>query len=67
MAGKLKTKKAAAKRFSFTGRGKAKYKKAGLRHGMVGKSANRKRAKGSSGYMIAGDAKELHRTLPYGA
>ena len=39
---KMKTKKAAAKRFSFTATGKVKYKKMNLRHILTKKSAKRK-------------------------
>jgi large subunit ribosomal protein L35 len=40
---KMKTKKSAAKRYSFTGSGKVKYKKQNLRHILTKKSAKRKR------------------------
>ena len=40
---KQKTNRAAAKRFKITGTGKATRGHSGLRHGMVGKSRNRKR------------------------
>ncbi|MDR2194535.1 MAG: 50S ribosomal protein L35 [Treponema sp.] len=40
---KMKTKKSAAKRFSFTGTGKVKYKKQNLRHILTKKSTKRKR------------------------
>ncbi|MDR2447239.1 MAG: 50S ribosomal protein L35 [Treponema sp.] len=40
---KMKTKKSAAKRFSFTGTGKVMYKKQNLRHILTKKSTKRKR------------------------
>ena len=40
---KMKTNRAAAKRFKLTGTGKAKRGHSGLRHGMIGKSRSRKR------------------------
>ena len=39
---KLKTKKAAAKRFSFTATGKVKFKRTGKRHNLGNKSSARK-------------------------
>jgi len=40
---KMKTKKAAAKRFSLTANGKVKYKKMNLRHILTKKTTKRKR------------------------
>ncbi len=40
---KMKTNRAAAKRFKLTGTGKAKRGHANLRHGMISKARNRKR------------------------
>lgn len=40
---KMKTNRAAAKRFKLTGSGKAKRARSGIRHGMVGKARGRKR------------------------
>lgn len=40
---KMKTNRAAAKRFKLTGTGKAKRARSGIRHGMIGKSRKRKR------------------------
>ena len=40
---KMKTNRSAAKRFKLTGTGKAKRGHSGLRHGMTGKSRDRKR------------------------
>jgi len=40
---KMKTNRAAAKRFKLSGTGKAKRARAGVRHGMIGKPRDRKR------------------------
>lgn len=40
---KMKTNRAAAKRFKLSGKGKAKRAHSGIRHGMIGKSRRRKR------------------------
>jgi large subunit ribosomal protein L35 len=40
---KMKSNRAAGKRFKLTGRGLAVRAKSGKRHGMIGKSRNRKR------------------------
>lgn len=63
---KMKTKKAAAKRFSFTATGKVKFKRAGLRHGMSNKGRDRKRELRPTGYLIPGDARHAENCLPYG-
>jgi large subunit ribosomal protein L35 len=46
---KMKTKKAAAKRFSLTASGKVKYKKMNLRHILTKKTTKRKRNLRKSG------------------
>ncbi|MDR0709329.1 MAG: 50S ribosomal protein L35, partial [Spirochaetaceae bacterium] len=51
---KMKTKKSAAKRYSFTGTGKVKYKKQNLRHILTKKSAKRKRGLRHAG-ILSGD------------
>lgn len=63
---KLKTKKAAAKRFSITATGKIKYKKPGLRHNTGHKARWEKAQKRHAGYLFTGDAQILKGTLPYG-
>jgi large subunit ribosomal protein L35 len=63
---KMKTKKAAAKRYSFTGSGKIKRTKAGKRHLMTGKTRNRLRNLGQSDLVHKTDLKKAKRTLPYG-
>lgn len=63
---KMKTKRAAAKRFSATGTGKLKFHKMGRRHILVGKSRNRMR--GLKGNFIVNNAnlKQLKRMLGIG-
>jgi len=62
MAYKLKTSRAAAKRFKVTGSGKVKFTRANRRHLLTGKSSKAKRQSRAGGYMQLGDsrtAKEL--------
>jgi len=63
---KMKTKKAAAKRFKFTGTGKVKFKRAGKRHCLGNKSASRKLKLRPAGYLMDGDEKHVRKMLPYG-
>ncbi len=64
---KMKTKKAAAKRFSFTGSGKVKYKKQNLRHILTKKSSKRKRHLRHSGILSDDNVKVIRKQLlPYG-
>ncbi|MDR1211307.1 MAG: 50S ribosomal protein L35 [Spirochaetaceae bacterium] len=64
---KMKTRKSAAKRFTFTGSGKVKYKKQNLRHILTKKSAKRKRNLRRAG-ILSGDNVPVIRKqlLPYG-
>jgi large subunit ribosomal protein L35 len=63
----MKTKKSAAKRFSFTGTGKVKYKKQNLRHILTKKSTKRKRNLRHGGILAAANVPEIRkRLLPYG-
>ncbi len=64
---KIKTKKAAAKRFKFTATGKIKFKRAGKRHNLGNKNAARKLALRSGGIVFSGDRKHVHKCLPYGS
>jgi len=66
MKNKMKTKKAAAKRFSFTATGKVKFKKANLRHIMRNMSRKRKIKMRQAGYLCAGDVGHITQALPYG-
>lgn len=64
---KMKTKRAAAKRFSLTGSGKVKYKKMNLRHILTKKAAKRKRHLRDAGILSEADsAKVRKQMLPYG-
>jgi len=64
---KMKTKKSAAKRYSFTGTGKVKYKKQNLRHILTKKSRKRKRNLRKIGTLSADNAAVIKkRLLPYG-
>jgi large subunit ribosomal protein L35 len=63
----MKTKKSAAKRYSFTGTGKVKYKKQNLRHILTKKSAKRKRNLRHAGLLSADNVPAIkRRLLPYG-
>jgi large subunit ribosomal protein L35 len=64
---KMKTKKSAAKRYSFTGTGKVKYKKQNLRHILTKKSRKRKRSLRKTGILSADNTAAIKkRLLPYG-
>ena len=64
---KMKTKKSAAKRFSFTGSGKVKYKKQNLRHILTKKSTKRKRNLRHAGILSEDNVPVIRkRLLPYG-
>jgi len=63
---KMKTRKAAAKRYSFTGTGKVKYKKQGLRHILTKKSSKRKRKLRKAGSLSAAEVSKVRKLLPYG-
>ena len=64
---KMKTKKSAAKRYSFTGTGKVKYKKQNLRHILTKKSSKRKRNLRQSGILSADNTAAIKKQLlPYG-
>jgi large subunit ribosomal protein L35 len=64
---KLKTKKAAAKRFKFTGTGKVKFKRTNKRHNMGNKSSARKLKLRGPGLLFDGDIKHIEQCLPYGS
>jgi large subunit ribosomal protein L35 len=65
---KRKTKKAAAKRFKFTGTGKVKFKRAGKRHQLGHrKAAKRKLKLRAGGYIFEGDIRHVERCMPYGS
>ncbi len=62
---KLKTVRAAAKRFSKTASGKIKYKKRGLRHMLEHKSKDSKRGLRKTGYIHPRDAANVAILIPY--
>jgi large subunit ribosomal protein L35 len=63
----MKTKKSAAKRYSFTGTGKVKYKKQNLRHILTKKSAKRKRNLRQGGILSGDNVSVIKKQLlPYG-
>nr|WP_193382272.1 50S ribosomal protein L35 [Spirochaeta lutea] len=66
MMPKMKTRRAAAKRYSFTGTGKVKYKKQGLRHILTKKSTKRKRNLRKTGILSDAETERVKKLLPYG-
>jgi large subunit ribosomal protein L35 len=62
---KMKTKRGAAKRFSVTGTGKLKRRKAYLRHILTTKGRKQKRNLGKSVIVDAANAKSIRRMVPY--
>ncbi len=62
---KMKTRKAAAKRYHKTGSGKIKYKKQGLRHILTKKGAKRKRNLRKAGMLSPAEEKRAKVLLPY--
>ena len=62
---KIKTNRAAAKRFSVTGSGKIKYKKRGLRHCLEHVSKDTKRGLGKTGYIDSVDHDNVRKLIPY--
>ena len=65
MSAKMKTRKAAAKRFTVTASGKIKRNKAYKRHILEKKSQKRKRNMRKAAMLTAGDMKLAVRCLPY--
>ena len=63
---KMKTKRAAAKRFSLTGTGKLKFHKMGRRHLLVGKARNRQRRLMGNFIVNNANLKQLKRMLGVG-
>jgi len=62
---KMKTKKAAAKRYHVTGTGKVRYKKQGLRHILTKKNAKRKRRLRLPAILSHVEEKRIRQLLPY--
>ena len=63
---KMKTKRAAAKRFSFTGTGKIKRRKAYRSHILTKMTTKRKRQLRSGTLIAEQDVKEVKKMMPYG-
>jgi len=63
---KLKTRKAAAKRFKLTAGGKIKRGHAFARHILTSKPSKRKRKLGECTLVAAGDVGRVRAMLPYG-
>ena len=63
---KMKTNRAAAKRFRVTSKGKIKRKKAFLNHILSHKTKKRKRNLRIGAYVAASDEREVRNLLPYG-
>jgi large subunit ribosomal protein L35 len=62
---KIKTNRSAAKRFAITKTGKAKHKRANLRHLLSSKSRGRKRNLRSPGTLNKADTKKVRLMAPY--
>jgi large subunit ribosomal protein L35 len=60
---KMKSNRAAAKRFKITGSGRVKRASSGLRHGMIGKSRRRKRKLVGTTMVAAVDEPRILRML----
>lgn len=61
---KMKTRRAVAKRFSATGSGKLKRKRAGLRHILEKRSPKSKKIAGKTDYVHSADMDRLKKCLP---
>ena len=62
---KMKTRRAAAKRYKVTGSGKVMYKKQGTRHILTKKTTKRKRNLRHSGVLSDPETKKAKILLPY--
>jgi len=62
---KLKTNKAAAKRFRVTGSGKIKHKQRGMRHCLEHRSKDAKRNLRQTGYVSDADYRNVRELIPY--
>ena len=62
---KVKTRRAAAKRFTRTATGKIKVKKSFLRHILTKKSSKSKRQKRLTGFVHSSDFNRVSRCIPY--
>ncbi len=64
---KLKSNRAAMKRYRFTASGKVKLARVGRRHNMHQKSEKNKRSLNHPTYLPKADAAHVNRLLPYGS
>jgi large subunit ribosomal protein L35 len=64
---KMKTRRAIAKRFRFTARGKIKRAQAFRSHLLTGRGANRMRRLRRAGLVDKTDQERIRRVLPYGS
>lgn len=64
---KIKTVRAASKRFRFTGSGRIKAQKPGRRHHLHQKAENRKRGLRRTSYFSKVEADKMKTLLPYGS
>jgi large subunit ribosomal protein L35 len=64
-AHKMKTRRAAAKRFNVTGSGKIKFKRAKMRHILAKKSQKMKRRLRKASILAPADVKAVRRCIPY--
>ncbi len=63
---KMKTKRAASKRYTLSADGKVKYKKMNLRHILTKKSSKRKRKLRKAGFVASGPVYQIKKKLlPY--
>jgi large subunit ribosomal protein L35 len=63
---KMKTRRAAKKRFSINKKGKVKFKHAFLRHCLEQQPKSAKRKLRKSGTLSEGDARHVRAMMPYG-
>jgi large subunit ribosomal protein L35 len=63
---KMKTNRAAAKRFKVTGSGRVRRPKAGAQHNMIGKSRKRRRRLRDNDMVDKSTEKRVKIMLPYG-
>jgi large subunit ribosomal protein L35 len=65
MGNKMKTKRGAAKRFSTTGSGKIKFKRAKTRHILTKKTTKQKRHARRDGFIVENEAHLVRIMIPY--
>lgn len=64
---KLKSRKAAMKRYRFTASGRVKFQKPGRRHHLHQKTEKYKRGLNKGGYLTDVQGAKVERQLPYGS